>query len=144
MISASYKKKNQNKSISPNMKEATQFLGIVPVLPSEDISRDVIWYKKHLGLECLFNDGMYAILKRDLLFIHLQWHSGTKEDPVNGGTVIRIFVKKIHPLFQEFVIKGSIDEDKLRLETAWNTNEFGLFDLNNNAIFFVENIDLKI
>ncbi len=122
------------------IKEPTQFLGVTPVLPSEDITRDVAWYQRHLGFECISNDGFYAILQRDNLFIHLQWHSGTKDDPVNGGSVIRIFVKNIHPIFEELLIKGSITEDKLRIETAWNTTEFGLFDPNNNAIFFVEDI----
>ncbi len=46
---------------------------------------------------------MYAILQRDNLSIHLQWHADTQDDPLNGGSVIRIFVKYIKPIFEEFV-----------------------------------------
>ncbi len=123
------------------MNKNIELLNITPVLPTEDIERDIFWYRKNMGFECISTDGLYAILKRDNLFIHLQWHSGTQEDPVNGGSVIRIFVKNIQSLFQEFLIKESVTEDQLRIETAWGTNEFGLFDPNNNAIFFVESID---
>lgn len=37
--------------------------------------------------------------------------------------------------------RGTITKDNLRLHTPWNTNEFGIYDLNKNAIFFVADID---
>lgn len=84
---------------------------------------------------------MYALLHRENINIHLQWHANTKEDPLLGGSVIRIFVKNINPLFDEFVKRGTVSQDKLILNTPWNTNDFGFFHLNNNAIFMVEDID---
>lgn len=83
---------------------------------------------------------MYAVLKRENLSIHLQWHANTKEDPLLGGSVIKIFVQNIKPIFEEFVKRETITPEKLQLKTAWNTNEFGFYDLNNNAIFIVEDI----
>lgn len=118
----------------------TKFLEISPVLPSQDINRDVAWYEKQVGFTLLHKDEMYAVLKRETLCIHLQWHADTKDDPLLGGSVIKIFVKNLLPIFNELVERKTISQEKLRLKTAWNTNEFGFYDLNNNAIFFVEDL----
>lgn len=67
------------------------FSGIVPVLPSSDIQRDVQWYVENTGFELCFADHMYAVLFRENISIHLQWHSGKPDDPMTGGSVVRIF-----------------------------------------------------
>ena len=118
----------------------TEFLEISPVLPSQDIDRDVDWYIAKVGFSLLHKDKMYAVLRRENLCLHLQWHADTEEDPLLGGSVIKIFVKNLRPIFEELVERGTVTEDKLRLKTAWHTNEFGFYDLNRNAIFFVEDI----
>lgn len=110
------------------------------MLPSQDINRDVIWYEKYAGFKLLHKDNMYAVMRRENLSIHLQWHADTDDDPLLGGSVIKIFVKNIRPVFDEFVENDTVSPNKLRLNTPWNTNEFGFFDLNKNAIFFVEDI----
>lgn len=84
---------------------------------------------------------MYAILRRHNLYIHLQWHAGNENDPLHGGSVIRIFVKNIKPLFDEFVERGTVAKTKFVSNTPWGTNEFGFFDLNSNAIFIVEDAE---
>jgi hypothetical protein len=119
----------------------TEFLQIIPVLPSQDIKRDIAWYIEKTGFEPYFSDKMYAILYRENLVIHLQWHADTPDDPLLGGSVVRIFVKNIKPLFDEFVKRGTVTEDKFRANTPWGTNEFGFFDLNNNAVFIAEDIE---
>ncbi|MGK0365588.1 MAG: hypothetical protein ACI85O_002654 [Saprospiraceae bacterium] len=83
---------------------------------------------------------MYAGIQRDSLSLHLQWHAGSSEDPILGGSVVKFFVENIQALFEKFVERGIVLPDKLRRSTPWNTHEFGFYDLNNNAIFFVENI----
>ncbi|KAA3633434.1 MAG: glyoxalase/bleomycin resistance/extradiol dioxygenase family protein [Bacteroidetes bacterium] len=113
---------------------------IVPVLPSSNIQRDLDWYKEKMGFEKTFGDDMYAGLKRGSLELHLQWHADTKEDPLLGGSVIKIFVEDIQPIFEEFVKRGTIVEEKLRRNTPWGTHEFGFYDPNNNAIFFVQDV----
>ena len=120
---------------------ASNFLAVTPVLPSADLSRDVPWYQQNLGFQLVFADDMYAVLKRDHLFIHLQWHADTPDDPLLGGSVIRIFVKDIQPIFEEMVERGAVAKNALRLQTAWGTNEFGLYDLNKNALFFVADVN---
>ena len=81
---------------------------------------------------------MYAVLKRDQHSLHLQWHANTHDDPLNGGSVVRIWVEDIEPLFQEFLSRGTISADKLRRNTQWGTHEFGFYDLNSNAIFIFQ------
>ncbi len=123
------------------METDTQFLQIIPVLPSADISRDITWYQDKTGFTCVFSDDMYAALHRENIRIHLQWHANTEADPLHGGAVIRIFVKNIKPLFDEFCQRGTVSRDKFVSHTPWKTNEFGFYDLNNNALFVVEDIN---
>lgn len=115
-------------------------LYIIPVLPSADIKRDLVWYEEKTGFKMVFGDKMYAGLQRDQQEIHLQWHADTADDPLLGGSVIRIFVEDIHSIFEEFVKRGTVKPDKLRLNTAWGTHEFGFYDLNKNGIFWVQDI----
>lgn len=122
------------------MSDITELLCIIPVLPSADIDRDVKWYKEKVGFDLFFADSMYAVLYREELYLHLQWHADTDDDPLLGGSVIRIFVKNIGPLFKEFVGSGVVTVDKFRENTPWNTNEFGFYDLNGNAIFVMESV----
>jgi len=115
-------------------------LYIIPVLPSSDIERDLKWYDTYTGFTFLFGDKGYVGLKRDTLEFHLQFHHGNEEDPMIGGSVIKVFVPDIEPYFEEFVERGTITKEKLRRNTPWGTHEFGFYDLNNNAIFIVQDI----
>ncbi len=119
----------------------TKILQIIPVLPSSDIERDIAWYKERAGFGVYFADKMYASLYRKNHCIHLQWHADTASDPLLGGSVIRIFVQDVKPLFDEFVRRGTVAQNSFRTKTAWNTNEFGFYDLNKNAIFMAEDIE---
>lgn len=116
----------------------TEFLNTIPVLPSSDIDRDIKWYSEKMGLEIYTSDSMYAVLYRDNLCLHLQWHAGSADDPLLAGSVVRILVKNIQPLFEEFLKRGTVNAAKLKQDTPWGTNEFGFYDLNSNAIFIME------
>jgi len=119
---------------------ATQFITIAPVLPTSDMQRDIAWYQEKLGLTVHHADDIYAVLYRENIVIHLQWHADTADDPLLGGSVFRIFVKNIQPFFEELIQRGAVTRDKFITGTAWNTNEFGFYDLNKNAIFVVEDV----
>ena len=120
---------------------STKLIKLIPVLESADIDRDVAWYKEKAGFEASFvHEKMYAGLYRDDLEIHLQWHAGTKDDPMNGGAVIRIDVKNIKPIFDEMKKRGTVTDKDFKANTPWGTNEFAFHDLNSNAIFISEDI----
>ena len=115
-------------------------INTLPVLPSQNIERDVRWYEEKMGLNKHYRDNMYAVLYRGSLCIHLQWHADTEDDPLLGGSVVRFWFQNIDQIFQEFVERGTITEDKLQKNTPWGTNEFGFYDLNGNAIFIFEDM----
>jgi hypothetical protein len=71
----------------------------------------------------------------------LQRHADTQEDPLLGGSVIRIFVKDIDPILEEFVKRGTITKEKYIPNTPWGTKEFGFYDLNQTGIFIVRDLD---
>ncbi|WP_421763052.1 glyoxalase/bleomycin resistance/extradiol dioxygenase family protein [Ekhidna sp.] len=119
------------------MNTPSSTLYIIPVLSSSDIERDLAWYEKHTGFNLYFGDKGYSGLQRDNLEFHLQWHHNNDDDPVYPS-VMKIFVKDIQPYYEEFVKRGTIPKDKLRMNTPWGTHEFGFYDLNNNAIFIVQ------
>lgn len=125
--------------LSLNMSK-TNLRQIEPVLPSQNIQRDIEWYQKYTGFTPIYADEIYAVLKREYLYIHLQWHADTEEDPLLGGSVIKIFVEDIQPIFEEFVERKTIKPEKLQMNTPWKTHEFGFYDLNKNAIFVVQDV----
>jgi catechol 2,3-dioxygenase-like lactoylglutathione lyase family enzyme len=117
----------------------TKLLATIPVLSSADLARDVAWYAEKTGFRNVTDQEGYAIMQRDNLEFHLQWHHGTEDDPVLPGTM-RIWVSGILPLFEEFVQRGTVSPDKIRMRTQWGTNEFGFYDPNGNAIFVMEDV----
>ena len=117
---------------------SSYFRQIEPVLPFQDIQRDIEWHQKYTSFEFAFADHLYAGLKLEHMYIHLQWHADTEDDPLLGGSVIKIFVKDIQPIFKELVKRGTIQPKKLRMNTPWGTHEFGFFDSNKSAIFVLQ------
>ncbi len=115
----------------------SSLLNIIPVIPSADIKRDLEWYEKFTGFKYIFGDDGYVGLLRDKLEFHLQFHHGNTDDPVLPS-VMKIFVADIHSYFEEFEERGTITKDRLRMNTPWGTHEFGFYDLNQNAIFIVQ------
>ena len=90
------------------MTDKTTFLNTIPVIPSQDIERDIKWYKRHTGFKYIFGDNMYASIKREHIEVHLQWHADNEDDPLLGGSVVKIFVKNIQPIFHELVERGAL------------------------------------
>ena len=58
----------------------TEIFGIIPVLPSVEISRDIVRYEKNAGFETRYSDKMYSVLCRDNICLHSQWHADTEND----------------------------------------------------------------
>ena len=118
---------------------AIKLMNITPVLSTSNLERDIKWYEQYLGFKLDYIEEGYAVLNRDQCWIHLQFHYGDTEDPINCS-VIKFFVGDIYKILNEMVERQTITEDKLRLNTTWKTHEFGFFDHNKNAIYFVQDI----
>ena len=119
------------------MNNSVNLYTICPVLSTDNINRDINWHDKFVGFKLNYQEEGYAVLNRDSIWIHLQWHHNDDEDPIHGS-VAKIFVNDINPIFKEMIERGTTTKDKLRLNTPWKTHEFGFFDLNKNAIIFVQ------
>lgn len=112
---------------------------IIPVLSTNDLERDIKWYAEYVGFKLSFSHDGYAGLYRDGIWLHLQWHKGDAQDPV-FGSVVKIFVHQVAPIFKELIERGTVKRDVLRKNTPWGTHEFGFYDLNKNAIYFVQDV----
>ncbi|MBT8219946.1 MAG: glyoxalase/bleomycin resistance/extradiol dioxygenase family protein [Bacteroidia bacterium] len=121
----------------------TKFLHLSPVMASSNVSNDIEWYESKLGFKNVYDSSVYqegdidyAVLGRQNLFVHLQYQY--PKDMTS--TDVRIQVKNIDPLFEEYVAKEVIPADRMRRKTAWHTDEFGLFDPSGNRITFFEDL----
>jgi len=124
-------------------KSETTFLHMIPVLASADVKRDIDWYENKLGFKNVYDstayhDGPvdYAVLRRQNLIIHLQFQF--PKDMTS--TDVKIEVKNIDSLIEEYLEKNVITAENVNRKTPWNTDEFGLFDLNKNRITFLEDL----
>jgi catechol 2,3-dioxygenase-like lactoylglutathione lyase family enzyme len=120
---------------------------IYPVLSSSNLERDLQWWTEKLGFQVVFTDDSlpeaqgisYAVLTRDKVYLHLQWHSGSAEDPMERSAV-RMETEGVRELFDEMVLRGALAPEAFREATPWGTREYGLYDPNGNAIFFFEGL----
>ena len=119
------------------MQLSNNIQALIPVLPSSDISRDVDWYNQMLGFQAIYIEDGYAVLGRDAFRIHLQWHANTVTDPI-VGSFLKIVVQDIQLSFDHFSGPLQLKPEQLQRHTPWNTHEFGCYDLNKNAIVFVQ------
>jgi uncharacterized glyoxalase superfamily protein PhnB len=124
-------------------KSETKFLHMIPVLAPSDVARDIKWYENKLGFKNVYDsmdyhDGPvdYAVMRRQDMIIHLQFQF--PKDMTS--TDVKIEVKNIDSLIEEFVEKGLISEENVNRKTPWNTDDFGLFDFNKNRITFLEDL----
>ena len=120
--------------------DETEFLHTNPVFASQDVRRDIAWYEEQLGFKKNFDSGdeplNYAGVSRQGVYLHMQYQFPKDM----WASDLRIQVKNIQPLFDEYLKKGLLKENALRLSTLWGTNEFGLFDPSGNRIHFYEEI----
>lgn len=121
----------------------TQFLHTSPVLASSDVARDVAWYESKLGFENVFDSTAYqegpmdyAVIRRDNAFFHLQFQF--PEDMT--CTDVKFQVTGIKALFENYLAKGVVTEDRMHWKTAWGTSEFAFFDPSGNRLTFLEDL----
>ncbi len=115
-----------------------------PVLPSRDVDASIGFYVEKLGFVLVGQDvpagPRYAVLRRDQVELHLQWH-----DPVEWEAVerpmLRFVVSAIQDLFDEYRQAGVFHERTALRETPWGTREFAFFDPEMNGLTFYCDVD---
>lgn len=110
-----------------------------PVLPSKDVAAAAGWYVGRLGFRLMGQDRptdpQYAVIGRDRVELHLQWH-----DPAEWSAVerpmLRFVVPEVEALFEEYRAQGVFHDRNALRETSWGTVEFAFYDLDGNGLTF--------
>ena len=114
-----------------------------PVLPSRNVNVSIKFYVERLGFKLLgqdlSSDPHYAVIRRDNVELHLQWH-----DPAEWSAVerpmLRFEVPEVEVLFDEFKNVGVFHSKTALRETPWNTREFAFFDPDQNGLTFYRDL----
>ena len=113
-----------------------------PVIPVRDMPSALSYYQDKLGFARVFDDAgpsggpiSYAGVARDGLCLHLQTMA-PDESPTMP--LIRICVDGIEALHDEYQANGVVSS---KLEPKpWGSKDFGVYDLNNAALVFYEDL----
>lgn len=127
----------------PEEANETFFKFTSPVLASEDVARDALWYETNLGFKNVYNSTFYqegpmdyAVLKKHNQLIHLQFQF--PKDMTS--TDLKFEVKHLCFIQQQLLTSEIISEKNVFLKTAWETNEIRFFDPSGNRITILESI----
>ena len=122
----------------------TRFLSLHPVIPVRDMAAALGFYEGKLGFRKVFDDAVesgasisYAGVSRGGLCLHLQTMA-PGESPTMP--LIRIAVEDIEPLYEEYRAKDLIHPGGHLEAKPWGSKDFGLYDLNNAALVFYEDL----
>ena len=114
-----------------------------PVLPTRDVRASISFYVDRLGFTLLGQDSptdpRYAVLKRDDVGLHLQWH-----DPSDWKSVEKLMLRFVAPevedLFEEYRRAGVFHARTMLRDTPWRTREFAFFDPDGNGLTFYRDL----
>lgn len=108
---------------------------VEPVLAVQDVTRSVAFYGR-LGFTLRWRDERYAVLVRDHVCLHLQWHDAKEWAHGIDRPMLRFAVHDLAALHKEYAGLGVFHE-RTRLETTpWGTEEFAFYDPDRNGLTF--------
>tara|TARA_R110000765_G_scaffold86507_1_gene166351 strand:+ start:1195 stop:1581 length:387 start_codon:yes stop_codon:yes gene_type:complete len=115
---------------------------IIPVLAVKDVLESLEFYVQKLGFTLVFvneeRKPLYAVLRRNNVAIHLQWHAPEYWTAFNNKPRIRIQVQAIDDLFEEYRLKGVFHNHTALEERPWGTTEFSFYDPSQNVLIFYQ------
>jgi uncharacterized glyoxalase superfamily protein PhnB len=109
------------------------------------VNRALHFYVQCLGFRLVFRDApgpgaRYAVLSRDGVNLHLQWHEEADFKGMEAGTLmLRFLVDDPDALFAEYQDKGVFHANTRLRDTPWGTREFAFFDPDANGLTFYRN-----
>lgn len=125
-------------------KKTLQFLAVHPVLPVRNIGKAIKYYTEKLGFGSVFqddeNDPKYAVIVRDEVELHLQWHHEEDFETVEK-LALRFYIQDVESLFEEYKDKDVFHNRTALQDTHWGTREFAFFDLDSNGLFFYRSLN---
>ena len=109
-----------------------------PVLMVRDVPRAIRFYET-LGFvlrgQDSENEPRYAVIERDAVQLHLQWHDAAEWNYPNDRPTYRFLVPDVDALFEELRGRGIVDMTEVR-DTPWGTREFHVRDPDINGLQF--------
>ncbi|MEM8717468.1 MAG: VOC family protein [Cyanobacteria bacterium P01_G01_bin.4] len=116
---------------------------VKPVLPSQDVAVSVAFYVERLGFRLLGcdseTDTRYAVVARDGVELHIQWHDAKAWSAVERP-MLRILVPSVERLHGEYEQAEVFHENTALRETPWGTREFAFFDPYMNGLTFYKDL----
>ena len=113
---------------------------ITPVLAVQDMLVSLEFYVQKLGFDLVFvneeRKPLYAVLRRNNVAIHLQWHDAEYWLQAKNKPRLRIQVQAIEDLFEEYRLKGVFHNHTALEEKPWGTVEFSFYDPSQNVLIF--------
>jgi catechol 2,3-dioxygenase-like lactoylglutathione lyase family enzyme len=114
-----------------------------PVLMSRDLTRTIAFYER-LGFTLLGQDDSadpkYAVMGRDAVELHFQWHDAREWEFPNDRPTYRFPVQDVDALFTRF--RAALGDAGLRMlgRTPWGTYEFHVQDPDRNGLQFYRSL----
>jgi len=82
----------------------------------------------------------YAVIKRDTVELHLQWHDPKSFDTAVDKLNLRFVIENIENLYEEYKAQDVFHERTQLRETEWRTKEFAFYDLDGNGLTFYKDL----
>src|SRR5450755_1573969 len=107
--------------------------GAIPVLPAANAAESLQWWTGICGFTETFRDATppnYAGINRGDAYLHISQMSDPQlARKIGDQTMVRIAVKGIEALFEEFQKRGGAVQPNGTLQTKpWGTKEFTVID----------------
>jgi catechol 2,3-dioxygenase-like lactoylglutathione lyase family enzyme len=111
-----------------------------PIIGTRDIRRAIDFYTQQLGFALAFKDEgdppNYVGFRRDAVAVHMQFQHEHEMTTLR----LRFLVEDPDALFIEYQQRGVELSPSGLHDTAWGTREFGLYDLDRNALAFYRSL----
>lgn len=121
------------------MGDETQFLAVHPVLPVRDVAESALYYEK-LGFSVFIVDSKYAVISRENVEMHLQWHDNAGFNEDVDQLMLRFYIRDLDALVEEFRLSGAMESSIEIRETPWGTREFAFYDPDGNGLTFYRSL----
>ena len=113
-----------------------RLVSAVPIIPSQEMSASVGWYRDMLGFTVHHVEVEYGIVGRDDVFIHFWGPSGIT--PHESMTMIRVGVADVEAWYEHCLPLGIVHPNAPLDLKEWGSTEFGLLDIDGNLVTLFE------
>lgn len=109
------------------------------MLSVRDVEAAVAFYLR-LGFTRAWGDDRYAVIRRESVSLHLQWHDASEWSVPCDRPMYRFIVEDPDALFDEFSLAGVVPAGKQVEDKPWGTREFAFYDPDRNGLVFMRDL----